>query len=182
MYRTAPLVIAGSVLWLGACASPAPVAPGRDSEEGGIQSRAIRTAPMARQERNESRPLSALNTPEAIAAREAAARRARATAPLPVADKSSTPGLSAFLAAAAANPAPQPPTTGAAGPLQTGSKVRVRSGAVLHARPSIGGSSAAITAGAELELGQQVSNAGGRWWYVAAGSDSGWLSQADIAP
>jgi len=181
MYRTATLVIAGSTIWLGACTSSAPVAPVRDSEEGGIQSRAIRTAPMARQEHNESRPLSALNTPEAIAAREAAARRARATTTPPVADKSSTPGLSAFLAAAA-NRTPQTPAPSEAGIVQTGSKVRARNGAVLHARPSVGSSSAAINSGAELELGQQVNNAGGRWWYVVAGSDSGWLSQADIAP
>ena len=181
------IVCLATAVLLSACASSnkaggASATPRSDAEEGGIQTQAIRTAPAARPAVNHSRPLSQLNTPDAIASREAAARRARAAAPpapAKVVEKSSVPGFAAFIAAAAANPAPQIQPS-AAGTLQKGSKVHVRSGASLHARPSADSETTAIAQNAELELGQQLSNAGGSWWYIAAGNDSGWLLQSDI--
>lgn len=153
-------------------------APHSDAEEGGIQTRAIRTAPAARPARNESRPLSALNTPEAIAAREAAARRARQAAASSTAE-SSAPGLAAFLAAAAENTAL--PVQGDASILQKGSRVRLQSGMVLHARPNVGSETVTLLEEVELELGPSVYNAAGTWWYVAVGNDSGWLLLGNTA-
>lgn len=167
-----------TIVLLSACASRGGVgdAPRSDAEAEGIQTRAIRTAPAARPASNDSRPLSQLNTPDAIASREATARRARATATAaPTVADSSAPGLSHFLAVAAANPAPQPRS----GAWQKGSKVLVRSGTALHARPSAGSETTALVQDAELELGPQVYNAGGYWWYVSVGNDTGWLSQSD---
>lgn len=182
MYRNTQLMMIGlglaASLSLGACASRGAAAASKgDAEDRGIQSRAIRTAPAARPARNESRPLSALNTPEAIAAREAAARRARA--PAGSTAESSAPGLAAFLAAAADNPAQQ--VQSGASALQKGSRVRVNDGATLRARPNAAGETVTLMQGGELELGPSVYNAGGTWWYVAVGNDSGWLLQTDIA-
>ena len=60
------------------CGSRGPVSAGGGEAEArsGIQTRSIRSAPAAERARNESKPLSELNTPDAIAAREAAARSA----------------------------------------------------------------------------------------------------------
>ena len=140
---------------------------------GGIQTSAIRAAPAAKQAANESRPLSELDTPEAIAARETATRNdphkvaVIATAP----KNSATAGTEKAPAAADAH---QQMTT-----LQKGARMRVRSGALLHARPSLSGDSVPAVA-AEFELGPQIYNAGGYWWYVTAGKESGWLLQTDI--
>ena len=65
--------------------------------------------------------------------------------------------------------------------LQKGDKVQVKSGTLLYAQPNKASQTAAITQDAELELGPQMYNAGGNWWYVTAGKESGWLLQADIA-
>lgn len=143
---------------------------------GGIQTSAIYAAPAAKQAANESRPLSELNTPEAVAAREAAARNEPRKAPAAAIAKKNAP-VSATAATEQVLATPdadqQLPT------LQKGSKVQVRANAALHARPSLGGDSVPAIA-TEFELGPQIYNAGGYWWYVTAGKESGWLLQTDI--
>lgn len=146
---------------------------------GGIQTSAIYAAPAAKQAPNESRPLSELNTPEAVAAREAAARKEPRQAPAATAAQKPVPASAAVTTTTsgqvqAATDAHQQIVT-----LQKGSKVRVRSAAALHARPSPGGDSAPAVA-TEFELGPQIYNAAGYWWYVTAGKESGWLLQTDI--
>lgn len=139
----------------------------------GIRTRPISAAPATQAPNNTSRPLSQQNTPTAIAAREAARRPAAAPAPAPA--KSGNPELAAFLAAAANAPAvPQSKT------LQKGSKVQLRSGTLLYARPSKASQTAGVIQDVELELGPQMYNADGYWWYVTAGKESGWLLQTDI--
>lgn len=138
----------------------------------GIKTRAIGSAPATQPANNPSRPLSQQNTPSAVAAREAAARRSRElSATATVTPTAANPGPGISLATS-----PSQSQT-----LQKGSKVRVRSGTALHAQPNMASQTAAITQDAELELGPQIYNAGGYWWYVTAGKESGWLLQADIA-
>lgn len=150
----------------------------------GIRTRPINAAPATQPANNTSRPLSQQNTPTAVAAREAAARNNRVVAPVktpasaPVPVNSANPGLAAFLAAAA-NAAPVTPPQSKA--FQTGAKVQVKSGTALYAQPNKASQTTAIAQSAELELGPQMYNAGGHWWYVTAGKESGWLLQADIA-
>lgn len=137
----------------------------------GIRTRPISAAPATQAPNNTSRPLSQQNTPAAMAAREVARRPAAAPAPA----NSANPDLAAFLAAAASAPASTQSKT-----LQKGSKVQLRSGTLLYARPSKASQTAAIAQDVELELGPQMYNADGYWWYVTAGKESGWLLQTDI--
>lgn len=153
-----------------------------ESGGGGIQTRAIRSAPATQQARNESRPLSELNTPAAIAAREDAKRNGLATASP---STRPAPAPAARPAAAAPRPlgAPAVASPAAAGPPPAawakGMKVRLRSGTALGARPSIGSDSTPAVA-SEFELGPQIYNAGGYWWYVSNGKEAGWVLQTDI--
>lgn len=173
---------------LAACASLG--SGGAASEAGGdtaaagegIRTTAIRTAPAARQAANPSRPLSELNTPEAIAARETLSRTRPRSIP---AATPTTPQIIATRSPAivARQPAPAATAPLPKAVLQKGSKVRARNGAVLRERPAANG--AAITTPAlrgELELGAQIYNAAGYWWYVTSGQDAGWLLQTDILP
>ncbi|MDO9451863.1 MAG: hypothetical protein Q7J29_03290 [Stagnimonas sp.] len=176
-------VALSSVLGLvGGCASgggqSATQSAGGESEYTGIQTRAIRAAPASQQARNESKPLSELNTPAAVAAREAAPRSPppRQAAPAPA------PAVAVAVAAAAA-----PTPTSASAPahqqievLQKGAKVRAYGNASLRARPSTKSDGAPVAPNIDLELGPQIYNADGYWWYVTAGKESGWLLQADI--
>ena len=174
-----PITSLGALL-LAACAAPggASSAGGSVAESsvsgGGIQTSSIRAAPAARQAANESRPLSELDTPEAIAAREAAAR----SAPPRPAAAVAAPAAAAPSATAATEAAPSAHQQNTA--LQKGATVRARSGALLHARPSVSGDTVPAPAAADLVLGPQIYNAGGYWWYVTAGKDAGWLLQSDI--
>ena len=178
------LIGAAALLLLGACASPGPgrsqvVDDGVPEYGGGIQTRSIGAAPATREAVNESKPLSELNTPEAIAAREQAARsaprRAAAVAARPpvTAANSETAAAEALLASA------DPHKQNAA--LQKGAKVRARSGASLRSRPSDTSEIIPLPANVQIELGPQVYNAAGYWWYATAGKETGWLLQADIA-
>ncbi|MES2683103.1 MAG: hypothetical protein V4650_06240 [Pseudomonadota bacterium] len=178
------LIGAVALLLLGACASPGPgrspvVDDGVPEYGGGIQTRSMGAAPASREAVNESKPLSELNTPEAVAAREQSARSApRSTAPAaprpPVTpENSETAAAEALLASA------DPHKQNAA--LQKGAKVRARSGASLRSRPSDTSEIIAIPSNIEIELGPQVYNAAGYWWYATAGKETGWLLQADIA-
>lgn len=130
----------------------------------GIHTSSIRSAPATQETQNYSRPLSELDTPEAVAAREAAtpkpAAKPRAATAVPV--------------VAAAAPA-------AASAFQKGAKIKIRDGAVLYARPSLGSDTAPALNTAPVELGAQIYNVDGYWWYVTAGNESGWLLQTDIA-
>lgn len=58
--------------------------------------------------------------------------------------------------------------------------MRAYGNASLRARPSASSEGTPIAPATELELGPQIYNADGYWWYVTAGKDSGWLLQADI--
>ena len=136
----------------------------------GIATNAIGAAPAAREAANESKPLSELNTPEAIAARMAANPRAPATAAVAPAGGSGTPPVAAVARVDAHQKV--------AG-VEKGAKVRVRAEAALRERPNE--TSPSVPAGAgEVELGAQIYNAGGYWYYVTAGAASGWLVQSDI--
>lgn len=178
-----------AVLLLSACATPgggdgASGGESVDSGGGGIQTRAIRSAPATQQARNESRPLSELNTPEAIAAREEAKRNGLASATPAV--RPAAPGAAAPASRAAAPRAAAPPAAAAAArpaatAYQKGAKVRLRSGTALGARPSIGSDSTPAVA-SEFELGPQIYNAGGYWWYVSNGKEAGWVLQTDLQP
>ena len=169
----------------GGCAS---VGSGRDTASmepsyEGIRTRPFSAAPATQPANNTSRPLSQQNTPTAVAARESAARSNRATAPAkvvapaPASASSANPGLAAFLAAAANAALKTPPQSKT---LQKGAKVQLKSGTALYAQPNKASQTAAITQNAELELGSQMYNAGGYWWYVTVGKESGWLLQTDI--
>lgn len=57
--------------------------------------------------------------------------------------------------------------------------MRAYGNASLRARPSASSEGAPAPA-TDLELGPQIYNADGYWWYVTAGKESGWLLQADI--
>lgn len=186
MSHRTPLLAASLVvtLLLASCAAQRPgrsqvVDDGVPEYGSGIQTRSIGAAPATREAANESKPLSELNTPEAIAAREQAARSTpRAAAPAapraPV-----TPANSETAAAEALLASADPHKQNAA--LQKGAKVRARSGASLRSRPSDTSEIIAIPANVEIELGPQVYNAAGYWWYATAGKETGWLLQADIA-
>lgn len=181
-YSSLALGVSAALL-LSACANRGGDTAGGPVEEavsaGGIQTSAIRAAPATQGARNESRPLSELNTPEAVAAREAAARSApRRPAEAPLAPASPDNSATAATEALMASNDPHKQIPG----LQKGSKVRVRSGATLRSRPS--GSSESLQSvplNGELELGPQVYNADGYWWYIAVGKETGWLQQTDIA-
>ena len=168
------------------CGSRGPVSAGGGEAEArsGIQTRSIRSAPAAERARNESKPLSELNTPDAIAAREAAARSAgpaarSTTARAPVATSAPlAPDVSGVAEAEALLAAPDPHQKVEA--FQTGARVTVRSGAKLYARPSASSEVAPLTGSSEVELGTQIYNASGYWYYVGAGKESGWLLQSDI--
>jgi len=155
-----------------------------EASSGGIQTRAIGSAPATREAQNDSLPLSELNTPEAIAAREAAERSETATTPKPA---TSAPVI-ARPAAPAAKPAAATtgaaPTAAAAAAKPTlpakGSKVRLRAGSALYSRPSTSSEKGAALTASEVELGTQMYNANGYWWYVQSGAESGWLLQTDI--
>jgi len=198
--RLAGAALAAATLLLGACATPGGGSPSSEGDfgyGGGIQTRSMDAAPQAREAQNESKPLSELNTPEAIAARELAAQSA------PPAARTTT-GKSAASRATPVRPAAPPPPVSpensevaaaealleSANPhkpkpgLQKGMKVRARSGATLRSRPSDTAEilqSIAIE-GKDLELGVQVYNAAGYWWYVTVGKETGWLLQADVVP
>jgi len=157
-----------------------------ESGGGGIQTRAIRSAPATQQTRNESRPLSELNTPEAVAAREEAKRNGLATATGAPVARGSSPARPAANgpAATTARPAAAPTAVAARAPpaaLAKGMKVRLRGGTALGARPSIGSDSTPAVA-SEFELGPQIYNAGGYWWYVSNGKEAGWVLQTDLQP
>ncbi len=181
-----PLSLLAALSLLAGCASSgggdrSAAAEAVEPPTSGIQTRAIRAAPEAREAQNDSRPLSELNTPEAIAAREAASAGSppmpqASAAPVmrPAPPITAPPGV-APAATAAASPAHQKIDS-----LQKGAKVRVRAGAGLHARPNAASDSTPAPAGIEMELGAQIYNAGGYWWYVTGGKDSGWLLQTDI--
>lgn len=168
-------------------------------EASGIQTRAIRSAPAAQQARNESKPLSELDTPEAIAARELAKSSGLSTQAAASSAAPATSASSAARSAAAKPPAGSAAAVARAAPagaagnggavsarpassaLQKGAKVRLRSGAALAARPSAGSESAPAVA-SQFELGAQIYNAGGYWWYVSSGQEAGWVLQTDIQP
>lgn len=164
-----------SVLGLvGGCASKGgdSASGGGEPEYTGIQTRAIRAAPATQQAKNESRPLSELNTPAAIAAREAAPSTPPPRTVVPAAPVARTAAAPAMAPVAA--PAHQQIPV-----LRKGAKVRAYGNASLRARPSASSEGTPAPA-TDLELGPQIYNADGYWWYVTAGKESGWLLQADI--
>ena len=174
---------------LAACAGRGAATAGGEPEYSGIQTSSMQTAPKSQAARNDSRPLSELNTPDAIAARESAARNSRSAPPLVVAKKAALVVATAAVSAAphsvaaavdAALAANNPHQKNAS--LQKGSTVRVRSDASLRARPNASSESVPVGAAAQVELGPQIYNAGGYWWYVTAGKESGWILQSDLLP
>lgn len=190
--RRIHLLSVAAAFALSACATPGGFTSSSggeaaESSGGGIQTRAISSAPATQQARNESRPLSELNTPEAIAAREEAKRSgltaetvASAT-PRAAPAARPKPAVGKPAAAPTANAAAAPPARPAAAALQKGMKVRLRSGTALGARPSVGSDSTPAVA-TDFELGAQIYNAGGYWWYVSSGKEAGWVLQTDLQP
>lgn len=189
MVRNGLVTLACAVLLIAGCAnrggSADSAAASRD--EGSIQTSGIRSASATKSARNESRPLSELNTPEAIAAREAAARSTpRPPMPRDTEFSQAEPprampetSVTAETETALANSDPHKQVAS----LQKGGKVRMRSGATLRSRPSASSERVELAAPAsELLLGPQVYNADGYWWYVTAGKDTGWASQVDLLP
>lgn len=184
MFLIRTSLIAATLCGLAGCAGTGAVlSGGNDAKGGGIQTRSMHSAPATQNTPNDSRPLSELNTPDAIAAREMAARNgslkaaasAPVTAPLaaPLASASATAATEQLLITA--DPHKQLPG------LQKGMKVRARSGASLRTRPSDSSEMLqSVALNSELELGPQVYNAAGYWWYVTAGKETGWLLQTDI--
>lgn len=179
-FLKSPLLVSlAAISLMTACARSGGVVA--ETEQRGIQTASIRGAPQAREAQNASLPLSELNTPEAIAAREATQRSSgslvasspsTAYRPAETTDSSTEEAEKLLLKAD-----PHKKIDG----LQKGSKVRVRPGALLRTRPS--GTSEmmqSVPLPAELELGAQVYNAAGYWWYVVVGKESGWLLQSDI--
>lgn len=189
MTRQIPLTLVGAALLLAGCASRGTGAVAGDEaapDAGGIQTSGIRSAAAATRASNDSRPLSELNTPDAIAAREAEARNAPRGAAAPAAAISQAAaapeaaGLGATAETEALMATSDPHRQNAS--LLKGGTVRIRSGATLRSRPSQSSErveSAAL--GAEWLLGAQVYNADGYWWYVSAGKETGWLLQTDVA-
>jgi hypothetical protein len=156
---------------------------GGEPQYGGIQTKAIGSAPASREASTESRPLSELDTPDAIAAREYAKENRLSSKPAPASGRSAAaaPAVSATAETQAALAAAAGGGNAHRGAgLQKGSRVRVRAGAPLYARPSIAAEKLAAAPGEQVELGTQMYNADGYWWYVGQGKDGGWLSQTDI--
>ncbi len=174
MLQVRPILIAATASsLLAACASSGGrdgvAADGGDLESEGIRTSSIGSAPATQQAHNHSRPLSEQNTPQAIAIRESQTATGIRAAPVPLAA-----AVPPALAASA-------PTYKHNASLQQGSKVHIRSGASLYSRPKLSSDSAPATIADAVELGSQIHNAGGYWWYVTAGTESGWLLQTDIA-
>lgn len=188
MVRKGLLILIGSALLLAGCAGRAgrtDSATAASGDTGGIQTSGIRSAAATKSARNESRPLSELNTPEAIAAREAAARSTpRPSMPRDTESALAQPApavvetsVTAETEAALASGDPHKQVAS----LQKGGKAQMRSGATLRSRPSASSERVALAAPAsELLLGPQVYNADGYWWYVTVGKDTGWVSQTDL--
>lgn len=163
-------IAAVSLVLLPGCASNSPQSGGRSEQPAygeGIQTRSIRIAPATQQMQNTSRPLSELNTPEAIASREALARH-QATTTLATADGSSS---SVPMKPVAAHQS-------LAG-VQKGATASINSVAKLYAQPKLDSDSVAAGV-ATVTLGPSIYNAAGYWWYVTAGKESGWLLQSDM--
>jgi hypothetical protein len=198
-------------LLLGFCAgallsscSSGPLRKEASRESSSIHTAAIGQAPPAEPPSFGSKPLSELNTPDAIAAREAQARLG-GSAPLapaypayPAAPTPPPPALppasAPVIAPAYAPPPPPPPpppvvsargepaaTHAQVGAFSKGVKVSARPGSALRLRPS--SSSEAIQSlllDSPVVLDSRVYNAEGYWWYVSAGADDGWVAQSDL--
>lgn len=190
MLKTRHCILAAIALTLlTACAGRGGATAGAEPEYSGIQTSSIQAAPQTQAARNDSRPLSELNTPDAIAARESAAGSRRSAPPSAAAKSAAAPAVtvaakavpnSVAAAVDAALAANDPHQKNAS--LQKGSKVRVRSDASLRARPNASSEGVPVGAAVQVELGPKIYNAGGYWWYVTAGKESGWILQSDLLP
>jgi hypothetical protein len=166
---------------LAGCGGGMPVlAGGGAMPDEGIQTRSMRAAPATQRMENDSRPMSEWNTSEAIAARQAeqapAAGRpampARTMPPSAMAESSAVAETEALLATSDPHQKVES--------FQKGAQVMVRPGTKLYARPSLSSEVAPLTGTLAVELGTQIYNANGYWYYISAGKESGWLSQSDI--
>lgn len=196
-------------LLLGFCAgallsgcSSGPFRKEPSSESGSIHTAAIGKAPPAEPPSFGSKPLSELNTPDAIAAREAQARLAGNLPPPSFPAFQSAPPTPPPLAAApqaapAYSPPPPPapaytpPASSASGEpaaahaqvsaFSKGAKVSARPGAALRLRPNSASEAIqSLLLDVPVVLDSRVYNAEGYWWYVIAGADDGWVAQSDL--
>lgn len=180
---TLPLRLAALTLLalLSACANPAVLLKGGDSSEGGgITTTAAGRAQPTQIANNDSLPLSAQNTPDAIAARDA---NARAGITAPAAPATNIHASAQPAAMRAASPSGGDAAHEKIASFVKGAKVQVRGGAALYERPATGSATVlSVPTTSPVELGVQIYNAGGYWYYVAVGKDTGWVSQADLLP
>ena len=178
LLRLAPFVL---VTVVSACASPAVLLKGGDSSDGGsITTTAASRAQPTQIANNDSLPLSAQNTPDAIAARDANARAGISTPAVPTARTTGSPRPAA---SAAINRSASDAAHEKAAGFAKGATVQLRGGAALYERPtSSSGTVLLVPTTSPVELGAQIYNAGGYWYYVAVGKDTGWVSQADLLP
>lgn len=197
-------VLAGCLL--AACASgPFHKAPANNS--GAIQTAAIGQAPAAEPPSFGSKPLSELNTPDAIAAREAQARLGGsavpppsfpaypdypAEPPPPLPDFGTPPPPELAYTPPPPPVAPRAPVASIApgepaaahaqvSAFSKGAKVSARPGAALRLRPNSASEAIqSLLLDTPVVLDSRVYNAEGYWWYVTSGADDGWVAQSDL--
>ena len=167
-----------ALLLLAACALTA--CAGEQVEEGSaIHTAGIGEAPHTQASSERSMPLSSTNTPDAIAAKIAAARAVPPPPPNPA-------YVAAHPNAPAAARAPYSPSLAAApaavaAVYTSGASVAVRDGAVLRSRPNTSSDSVqSLVLNNQVKLVSHVYNAGGHWWFVEAGKETGWMLQTDF--
>lgn len=170
--RSLLLLTALAGLALAGCSPRQGYTRGSEPESGGIQTRAYKQAPVTQAPAVSSKPLSETNTPDAVAARQAQARAAGVDLP--------GAGFGQAFRAGPTRGEPAAPHAQVAG-FEKGRKVFVRAGAALRSRPNSGSDAIqSLVLDDQVVLDGRVYNAEGYWWYVTAGAEDGWLSQADL--
>lgn len=66
--------------------------------------------------------------------------------------------------------------------LAKGGTARAVSNAAMRLRPTKSSDAVNADLSGALELGPQIYNADGYWWYVTAGKESGWMLQTELLP
>ncbi|ROH92153.1 SH3 domain-containing protein [Stagnimonas aquatica] len=201
------LLIALAGVALAACASgPLHKAPAGNG--GSIHTAAIGQAPPAEPPSFGSKPLSELNTPDAIAAREAQGRLGGGVAtpppafpaypdypaepPPPPLEFGTPPPVLAYPAPSPSSAPPRVPVASMApgepaaahaqvSAFSKGAKVSARPGAALRLRPNSASEAIqSLLLDTPVVLDSRVYNAEGYWWYVTSGADDGWVAQSDL--
>lgn len=199
-------------LLLGFCAgallsscSSGPLRKEPGNESGSIHTAAIGKAPPAEPPSFGSKPLSEMNTPDAIAAREAQARlggnppppsfpayqSAPPPPPPPPLPAAMPPAAPAYSPPPPPAPAYTPPASSASGEpaaahaqvsaFSKGAKISPRPGAALRLRPNSASEAIqSLLLDTPVVLDSRVYNAEGYWWYVTVGADDGWVAQSDL--